>query len=242
MNRQKLRKGIILISFLFFPITLYYFSPYLIVVGAAKGIIVGSFVIFLTQFITSLTFGRAFCGWICPGGGLQECCKIVVDKKTKGGKYDLIKYVIWIPWITAITLLFINSNNNLQVDFFYETSDGISVSNGQSYIVLYGVILLIVSISLIGGRRGFCHYSCWMAPFMIIGTKIKQKLRVPSFKLIANPNKCISCKKCTKVCQMSLPVYELVQKGNMYNAECVMCGECVDICNAGVIKFEFGKK
>jgi ferredoxin-type protein NapH len=70
MMRQKIRRTILLISFLFFPITLYYFSPALIIMGAAAGIIVGSFVLFGVLFVSSLLVGRGFCGWVCPGAGL----------------------------------------------------------------------------------------------------------------------------------------------------------------------------
>lgn len=66
MKRQNIRITLMIISFLLFPITIYYFSPYLIVMGAITGIVTGSFIIFLLQFIFSLFSGRAFCGYICP--------------------------------------------------------------------------------------------------------------------------------------------------------------------------------
>jgi len=40
-KRQKIRKGVILVSFLFFPITIYYFSPVQIVDAAHKGVFNG---------------------------------------------------------------------------------------------------------------------------------------------------------------------------------------------------------
>jgi polyferredoxin len=241
VKRQKIRKLILLISFLFFPITLYYFSPYLVVVGAAKGIVVGSLIIFTLQLITSLFFGRLFCGWICPGGGVQESCKQIVDKRTRGGKLDIIKYLIWVPWISSIIFLLVKSGPNYQIDFFYETSNGVSVSNIQSYITFYGVLTLIVSLALIGGRRGFCHYSCWMAPFMIMGNKAREMFKIPSLNLVSDKSKCTGCKQCTKICQMSLNVDEMVKVGKMYNSECIYCFECVDICKNDVINIKFGK-
>jgi len=62
MSRQNIRQFTIILSFLLFPITLYYFSPYLIIQGALEGIVVGSFIVFIAMFIASLVFGRAFCG------------------------------------------------------------------------------------------------------------------------------------------------------------------------------------
>lgn len=70
--RQKVRKGIILVSFFLFPALFYYFSPVLIIEASSKGIINGSFIIFLLLLASSLLLGRAFCGWVCPAAGCQE--------------------------------------------------------------------------------------------------------------------------------------------------------------------------
>jgi polyferredoxin len=70
-TRQCIRRALILISFLLFPITLNYFSPYLIIDGASQGIINGSFVLFGLLFLSSLVLGRGWCGWVCPAGGLS---------------------------------------------------------------------------------------------------------------------------------------------------------------------------
>ena len=96
-TRQKIRKALIIISLLLFPITLDYLSPYLIIEGTAKGIITGSFIVFSFMFLSSLFLGRAFCGWLCPGAGLQETCFAVRDKRVTKGNW--IKYLIWVPWV-----------------------------------------------------------------------------------------------------------------------------------------------
>jgi polyferredoxin len=49
--------------------------------------------------MVSLFLGRAFCGWVCPGAGIQEWCFTVNDKKARGGRLNWIKYFIWVPWI-----------------------------------------------------------------------------------------------------------------------------------------------
>jgi len=76
-------------------------------------------------------------------------------------------------------------------------------------------------MSFVGGKRAFCHYVCWMAPFMIIGTKIGTLLRLPSLKLLADKDKCINCGLCNKNCVMSLNVSGMVQKNSMKNSECI---------------------
>lgn len=89
MTRQQIRKMLMLVSFLLFPITI--FSPVWIIFAAIKGIIAGSFVMFIALLLTSLFFGRAFCGWLCSAGGLQEICTSANDKPAVGGKYNNIK-------------------------------------------------------------------------------------------------------------------------------------------------------
>lgn len=241
MKRQKIRKAIGILSFLLFPIIIYYFSPYLILLGATAGIITGSFIVFATLFFVSLFLGRGFCGYVCPTGGLQECLILASDKKAKGGKFNWIKYFIWAPWMGAIIIMFVKAGGFLQVDFLFMTVNGISVIEPMAYIIYYGVLLLIVILSLTAGKRGFCHYVCWIAPFMIIGTKVSQALSIPRLHLKSDQDKCIHCNRCTQKCPMSLDVLDLVQKNQMYNSECILCGECVDVCPKAVIKYAFKK-
>lgn len=215
MNRQKIRKGLILISFLLFPITIFFFSPYLAIIGPFREIAVGSHMVFLTQFILSLLFARAFCGWICPGAGLQECCLRVVDKRAQGGRLNWIKYVVWAPWIAGIIMGFILAGGIHKIDILFHTYKGISVSEPILYIIYYIIIALVVIPAFIAGKRGFCHYICWMAPFMVIGSKIRNIFKWPSLHLAAEGNKCLNCKSCNKTCQMSLDVNAMVL-GRLY--------------------------
>ncbi len=238
MNRQKIRKSLALASFLLFPITLYFFSPYLAVEGAFMGIVVGSVMVFTAQFILSLFLGRIFCGWLCPGSGIQECCQIAVDKKAKTGQRDLIKYIIWVPWIAVIGAGFFIKGVK-KFDFLFHTYNGISVAEAEGYVVYSMVIALMVIPALAIGKRSFCHYICWVAPFMIIGKKVKNYFNWPGLRLVVDSSKCVNCKSCNKKCQMSLDVNAMVQRGSMENPECILCGECVDACPKRAMRYSF---
>ena len=238
-KRQNIRKALIIISFLLFPITIFYFSPYLIVIGASTGVIAGSMIIFTLQFVLSLFFGKAFCGYACPGGGLQECLILVNNKKAKGGKLNYIKYCLWVPWIISIVILFVRAGGFSEINFFFHTTNGVSLNAPFTYIIYYGIVLLIAVLSITFGRRAFCHYVCWMAPFMVIGTKIASWLKIPILHIRADKTKCIGCKKCSKQCPMGLDIKSMVENEKMMNFECVLCGECIDICNKKAIKYSF---
>lgn len=241
MKRQKLRKAILLISFLIFPITLFYFSPYLIIQGGIAGIITGSFLIFAAQFVFSLFFGRTFCSWLCPAGGLQDCCSTVTNKRLRNKKINWIKYIIWTFWMLGIVFAFITAGGIHSMDFFYMTEHGISASTLPGMITYLGIIGLITVLALTLGRRGMCHSICWMAPFMVLGTKLSNLLRLPSIHLKPNPYSCINCELCTKKCPMSLEVHTMVTEGNMTHSECILCGECVDGCPKNAIAFTLSK-
>ena len=230
MKRQNVRKLVLIISMLLFPITIWYMSPYLILQGAMEGIVSGSFVVFVWMLAGSVFFGRIFCGWICPMGGMQECLFAVNDKVPKQGWKNNIKYVIWTVWILAVILCFVFRKQEIIVDFFYMTDHGISVAEIYSYVIYYGVIFLVLIPAVLFGKRIFCHYFCWMAPFMVIGTKIRWLLHLPGIHIVAEKNNCISCKKCNQNCPMGINVVELVQDNRDFGAECIQCGSCVDNC------------
>ena len=58
MKRQTVRKTLLFISFLLFPITMWYFSPYLIIQGASEHIMNGSFIVFMIMFVASMFLKR----------------------------------------------------------------------------------------------------------------------------------------------------------------------------------------
>jgi ferredoxin-type protein NapH len=236
--RQKLRNGIILFSFFLFPAFFYYLSPVVIIRATLNGVINGSFIVFVLLFINSLVLGRAYCGWICPAGGCQEAIFLSRDKSVKKGGY--IKWIIWFPWIIAILLIAIKTGGYHKIDFFYETSHGLSIGNLQALITYYIVLLILIVLpSFVFGKRSFCHHICWMAEFMIIGRKIRNRFGWPSLRLLPEPEKCNHCHSCVNNCPMSLPVENMVNQKKMENIECILCGTCVDGCEFDAIKFTF---
>ncbi len=239
-TRQKIRKGFILFSFFLFPATFYYLSPYVIVQATAQGIINGSFVLFLLMFISSLFLGRGFCGWVCPGAGCQEAIFLARDKKVTTGDY--IKWFIWLPWISLIVLLAIRSGGYNKIDVFYMTTYGISVGDIPSIISYFVVLIFLIVLPAFAiGKRSFCHHLCWMAPFMIIGRKIRNYFQWTSLQLNPDPEACKQCHTCSKNCPMSLPVEEMVKHENMEHVECILCGTCADGCKQSAIKYDWGK-
>jgi len=241
MKRKILRKVIIYTSLILFPLTFYYLSPVLILESSYHGIVNASVIIFVLLLLTSVFLGRLWCGWICPGGGLGEACFKIRNKRVSN-KFNFVKFIIWVPWLITIVYLVLRAGGYQQVDFFYQTYYGISISGPESMIALIIVLAVITIPNLIYGRRAMCHYLCWMSPFMISGQKIGDILRVPRVRLDSDKSKCINCMTCTENCPMSLEVNDMVQKNDMASNECILCGTCIDTCPKNVIKYSFSKK
>lgn len=239
-KRQRIRKMILIITFLLFPAIFYYLSPYLIVQGTIKGIITGSFIAFTMMFFSSLFLGRAYCGWVCPASGVQEEIMKVNDRKIKRGNF--IKWLIWIPWILFIIVLAIRNGGYNSIDPFYQTTYGFSMANVGALFTYLAVLTIIVLPAFFIGRKSFCHHICWMACFMILGRKIRNIIRFPSLELISSPNNCVSCHTCTNECPMSLPVETMVKENKMENSECIFCGTCIDGCKSKAIQYRFENK
>ena len=239
-RRQNIRRTILAISLLLMPVVINYYSPYLIVDGSLNGIVVGSFVFFTLLFLTSLVFGRAYCGWLCPFSGYMECLAYANDKRTNSRLGHIIKWTIWVIWIGVIVYAAMSAGGYAQIDVLYNTDNIISVDEPSRYYFLYFPVLgLAILFSLTLGKRAWCHYVCWAGNFAAIGTKIKNTFKWPSLHLEADKENCINCKSCNTVCSKSLDVNKMVQSGLFDNPECILCGNCVDNCPQGNIRYAF---
>jgi ferredoxin-type protein NapH len=237
VNRQRVRKALVIFSFVLLPVTFAYISCPIITEGASEGIITGGLIVFILLFISSLFLGRLWCGWLCPAGGLQEIYFQINDKHVNIGKLNWFKYAIFltifIPLISAIRF----AGGLTTIDLFYYTDHGISIAKQGAYTIFFVQIAFITTFAILAGKRGFCHYFCPIAVIMIIGRKIRNLIRWPALHLSADTGRCTDCEKCSKNCPMGLDVNTMVRQGSVENTECILCGCCVDICPKQAIRY-----
>ncbi|MCQ2572885.1 MAG: 4Fe-4S dicluster domain-containing protein [Treponema sp.] len=239
---QKLRKLTLIFSMLLFPITIWYFSPYLIIQAAMEHVINGSFIVFTLMFIFGMFFGRLWCGFLCPTGGMSECFCEFSDKSPKQGWRNFIKYGIWIIWISGIIICHIMGKGEYKINPFYMTDHGISISSIYNYVIYYGIVILFLIPAVIHGKRANCHYICWMAPFMILGYQFGKLIHIPQLKIKAKKSNCTGCGRCSKKCPMALDVKKISQNGFIKSSECINCGVCISECQNNVLKYSITNK
>ena len=199
---------------------------------------------FLLHFLLSLFLGRAFCGFMCPVGGINECLMRISDKglKDKDKKLRNAKYIIWVLLVVGTVISFVMAGGIREVDFLAGLENGwIFLFVPYRYAIYFSVLFGLLVSQLFLGKRGFCQCFCWIAPFMIIGTKVSDWLRLPRLRLKSNQDSCNGCNLCSKKCPMSLDVKTMVKTSNMKNPDCILCGECVDICPKKSITYSFRK-
>jgi len=241
-RRQRVRAGLLIVSFFLFPVTFYYLSPAISTFGAFQGVVTGALLLFSLQFVSAFVLGRAWCGWVCPSGGMQEACFRARDRRVAGGRWNWMKFFIWVPWLGNLVFTFARLGLK-RVDPFFMTTYGFSLGSLPgivTYVPILGLLVLLPALTI--GRRAFCHYICWMAPFMILGRRLGRVLRIPTLHMKADSAKCASCGMCTRVCPMSLEVQPMVARGAIRSSECINCGACADNCPKQAIEFGFGRE
>ena len=222
-SRQKIRKWLLVLSFVLLPVTLVYISPIIIVMGAAEGIATGSMLLFIALFFLSLVVARLWCGWLCPMGAWQEICSPVMKHTVQDGWRNSVKYLVTALWLALLPFLFFTAGGIRAVDAFYTTDNGLSITSLPVLIVVAVIFAIIFMVAYLAGRRGFCHVLCPIAALMITGRKIRNLVGWPALQLDADASLCIDCNKCSKECPMGLDVHGMVQDEKMENAECIVC-------------------
>ena len=163
------------------------------------------------------------------------------DKIVNVGKKNFIKWFIWIPWVTLIIVLFVRARGVVDVIPQFAVPGGLFLVLPYRYIIYYGFVSIIFVWVLSFGKRAFCHSICFVSPFMIVGTKISQLLKLPRLSLKPVRENCIGCNRCSHECAMCLNVQKMVKSGEIKNSECILCGECVDACAKKAIYYSFTK-
>ncbi len=238
-SRQTIRKWILIVSFLLVPVTIFYTSPIILMMGAAEGIATGSMILLILLFILAFFVARLWCGWLCPMGAWQEICSPIIQHTVREGWRKYIKYGIAALWLGMLALTIATAGGIRSVDPFYGTVNGISISSVEVLMMVAIIFGIIFITAFLAGRRGFCNVLCPMAIIMIAGRKIRNLVHWPALGLSADASRCIDCGKCSKACPMGLDVNGMVQKEEMENADCIMCASCADACPKGAITYGF---
>jgi ferredoxin-type protein NapH len=241
-TRQKVRLFILFVLAITFPIIVDYFSVIIPITATKEGVLAFSSIFWLLWFVTAFYFGRASCAYVCPLGALQETKDRIWPKQLpKVKNLKIVKYILSVGWMAAITTMAFIGAGITRVDLLYRNNGFVSVHNIQG-VIGYSIVVLVVMLPVfLMGKRGFCHYFCPWGVLNMVASRIKNWLRYPSLHLAVDRNKCSRCVACDQSCPMSLKVFKMVQSGFINDKECNLCGCCIDVCPEGAIRYSWGR-
>ncbi|HWT74423.1 MAG TPA: 4Fe-4S dicluster domain-containing protein, partial [Mobilitalea sp.] len=83
---------------------------------------------------------------------------------------------------------------------------------------------------------------CWISPFLIVGKKLADAIRLPRLKVKSSKENCIYCNKCTGACPMSIDVMQEPDPKFSKQDNCILCGMCIDTCPKQCFSYQFTNK
>ena len=240
-TRQTVRMFILLVSFTVFPITIVYLAPAPPFISLKAGIINISVITITTIFISGLFFRRAFCGWLCPGGGCQLAANPLNNKRLPNQKTNWFRMSLVLVWVVMMLSTLFIGDHILKFEPGNPGAGKFATSEIRYLLPYIPVVVFMILFVLLFGKRGFCHKGCWIYPILQFSTWAGKIIHTPSLYVeIKNQEDCNNCKLCTKNCSMSIDINSYVRSITRLPNNCIQCGTCVDKCPNDVLNFSFG--
>lgn len=195
---------------------------------------VGSMIVI--WLLSLFTIGRAWCGWACFFGGLDEGFSKILKKPVIKHISPLFKYL---P-VAVLLLVILTSAYLLQPTYcswicpFKAVTEYEPITSATSLIktiiFLSLFIILVVILPILTKKRTQCAFFC---PF---GAMQSVSNYISPFEIKIDTNKCCSCGLCIANCPSMSISNENLKKGAS-GISCLRCGKCVDICPKGAAAF-----
>lgn len=184
----------------------------------------------LSLLAVTLLFGRVFCGWLCPLGGLLallhslrlSAAKMGIGRSFHGAppawttRLQSLRY----PWLLFLLgLLALGSSWPIFLSPFHLLTEELSLLwLGKIPWLLAGVLLL----GLLIFPRFWCVYVCPTGLLLSLAAKGRKFPAKP-------PETCTHCGACETLC----PTGAAQPDSAATTADCLLCGRCSEKCPAG---------
>ncbi len=203
------------------------------------------FVFFVVAILSTVIFGRFFCGWGCHVVALQDLCAWIMKKAGVKPKPFRSRLLLWAPaalafymfaWPTVKRILgpvlgaapppFPGFTNHLTTSSFWATFPGIAVAVPFLFVCGFAVVYLL-------GSKGFCTYGCpYGGIFAPLDRFAPGRIRVS--------DACNGCGHCTATCTSNVRVHEEVREFKMVvDPGCMKCMDCVSVCPNDALSYGF---
>lgn len=172
----------------------------------------------------AVLFGRAFCGWACPGGLISRLTDKVFPRKLplalidanqlSYGKYLVLAFLLLVYFVMGQP----RADVPIRVGEFFK-SIGLTFEHASD---LWRIRTLIVVAALIGG---LAVSSLWCR-FLCPSGGVLELVKRFSFFKVYKTEACNNCDACRRSCYMRTRPEE---------SNCTNCGDCIEHCPQGCI-------
>lgn len=208
--------------------------PYFILGKTLKTTNLLNFTVFSGVLMVSFVAGRAFCGWMCPLGAVQELLanvsrRVGGERKKTRGKVSKTRFPLKLPgwtshptrYIKYLVLAFVilasaatiyPPLHNLcpaRAVFSFKFTSGL----------LWGILVTFIITSLLVDRFS-CKFLCPLGAALSFSNKISP------VRLSSDSEVCNHCKRCDTECSMGIQDVP----DNLSHPECIRCLECLETC------------
>ncbi|MDY0092374.1 MAG: 4Fe-4S binding protein [Candidatus Vecturithrix sp.] len=183
---------------------------------------VSSFILMWIVLLLSLGLGAVFCGWVCPFGTVQELIGKIGRKLFKRRYNQMVpaqadRYLRYLRYGILAIIIYLTATAGTLI--FAEYDPYFALFNIWSDEVVWTALAILI-LTLAGAlliERPWCKYACPYGALLGIFNLFKL------VKLSRNPQTCINCHRCDRVCPMNITPSD---DGNVRNHQCIVCLEC----------------
>jgi len=201
------------------------------------GYLNAGFVLFVLLILSTLIFGRFFCGWACHVVAYQDACAWLLGKLHIYPRPVRSRLLVFIPFGAAFYMFvwpsiqriyqgreFPPLVNHLTTDAFWATFPGPIIAV-LTFLVCGFLIVYFM------GAKGFCTYGCPYGAFFGMADRVAVgKIKVT--------DDCNQCGHCTANCTSNVRVHEEVAKfREVVDTGCMKCLDCVAVCPTNALYY-----
>jgi polyferredoxin len=178
--------------------------------------------------LSTIFWGRKFCGYVCFLGTLQEFIYKLNRGKKKHCRKFPFKLHLGLRILKYLVLAFTAVTAFLAVQYLYMQFCPVYALAHPQNISLAAIFTLLVIFGLgIWVERFGCRYLCPYAALMNLFQYLGKLLGIKRQKIQRNIEISVNCKTCLNYCSMSI---EIGCKKEIENINCIYCGRCIRTC------------
>ena len=206
------------------------------------GQINAGFIFFALALLSTLVFGRFFCGWGCHIVALQDLCGWAMKRLGVRPRPLRSRLLMWAPLVLALYMFVLPSVRRLLWPAAHEPFPGFSnhlmttgfwdTFPGPLFAVLTFLFCGFAVVYLLGAK-GFCTYGCPYGALFGIADRF-------AVGRILVTDACDQCGHCTVTCTSNVRVHDEVRRfGMVVDPGCMKCTDCVSVCPKGALYWGF---